>query len=462
MQFPGVETNGAAIFIDIENVIGHCASLGIPFYVKAVCDKIKEIAPIRFRTAFGDIPKSMLETFQRDKITSLRKDLAENLVDIQDIPYRGYKNSADIQIVTTAISMAYENPHVTHFVFVTNDIDYVQLYKKLKSIGKRIVVVSMSESITSNVIVEAVDQLFYYDKMEAIANILAPAAKVPSDADTQGDDEGVDVQALMQEYADLIIRSSEILQNEGKPVTLANLNEKAKSLRSDFDPMNIGYKKFNDFIKDLEQKEIFALVKNGTGDVKIEVQEAKATPAKATKSKTKAAPAKEIDNETLLKTYKEAMETKLKIPFPSYECRKNLVDTIATVIKSNPKLSLNKLSDTVRECFRERYPNFPSFATGTAYKILLTLIYSRSFNIQREMEFNDTVILDEHVNPDVLFEKLSNHYASALLRNSACQPLKPEALSLLIYENMDPANVEKCVGFIDDAKEHFKRPQYTT
>ena len=168
-----VEGSGTALFIDIENVIGHCAALGLPVRLRPVCEKMKELAPLRVRKAFGDIAKTMNSTGHASGIVMLRKELAANLVEIQDVPYLTIqKNSADIHIVVAALSLAYENPHISHFAFVATDRDYVPLYGKLKECGKTVVVMGINENFTSSVVSEAADRLYYYEQLPEIAALL--------------------------------------------------------------------------------------------------------------------------------------------------------------------------------------------------------------------------------------------------------------------------------------------------
>ena len=164
---------GTALFIDIENVIGHCATLGLPVRLRPICEKMKEFAPLRARKAFGDIAKTINSTGNASGIVLLRRELAANLVEIQDIPYLTLqKNSADIHIVVAALSLAYENPHLSHFAFVATDRDYVPLYSKLKEYGKTVVVMGINESFTSGVVAEAADYLYFYEQLPEIAVLL--------------------------------------------------------------------------------------------------------------------------------------------------------------------------------------------------------------------------------------------------------------------------------------------------
>ncbi|MDR2503075.1 MAG: NYN domain-containing protein [Deltaproteobacteria bacterium] len=166
-------TRGMALFIDIENVIGHCSTLGLPVHFKPICEKINKIAPLRVRKAFGDIPKTMSSTGRSAGILPLRKELAANLIEIQDVPYLiNKKNSADIHIVATALSLAYENPNISHFTFVTTDRDYVPLYNKLKELGKLVVVISIDESATPGIAADAADQIFYYEHLPEISRLI--------------------------------------------------------------------------------------------------------------------------------------------------------------------------------------------------------------------------------------------------------------------------------------------------
>jgi len=435
---------GAAIFIDIENMIGHCATLGLPVLINPICDKTREIAPLRFRRAFGDITKACTSINSPNQILALRKELGNNAIEIHDIPYVvNQKNSTDIQIVTTALSLAYENSNLSHFIFVSTDRDYVPLYSKLKEIGKVVVVIAIDELKTSSVILEVVDNLFYYEK------ILAPRTINFKSDDSHDNAE------LREEYINLVLRACKILQNERASILASDLPPKIKQLQADFDLSRIGIYQLKDFLIILQEKNYIKMYSAGCGPVEIELLK---TALHQDVAANTFEPAEHtLSPDEIVVAYRRALEHSIKVPFPSLETRRTILLFTEKLI--TPYSSLIDSSNKILKAIKESSSIIIEH-DSIVYKTLLSLFFARAFHVQTDPgNRNNPIIIDLRYNSTDLFDLLTVNYVSTLMRNSRFPEINPEALSKLIFEDTTESHIALCNAYIDEAKDSFKGSQ---
>ena len=437
--------SGSAIFVDIENIIGSCSTLGIPVYMKPICEKIKEIAPIRFRSSFGDISKACLSLNSPQQTLAVRKELSSNLFEIQDIPYViGFKNSADVHIVTTALSMAFENDLISHFVFVTNDRDFIPLYKKLREKGKIVIAICTDEIKTSSSIIEAVDHLFYYERL------LFPKVHEEKTAGEEAEFErsllGAD---LKERYFNIALRACKILQDEKGIILGSALLPKMKQLQADIDLIAIGIYRFKDFLVLMQKKGYINFHGEGAGPIEIELLpmgfvEKASIPELNTNSKS-------LSIDELSSAYKLTLEQNIKVPFPSLNTRKAILNQIRPSI--TPYTTLTDVSNTVLKIVKYDCP-VSLKDERIVYKTLLSLFFARAFNVEVDAaNRHNPIVIGTTLSNDELFDKLSVNYTATLMKKNEFGEIMPDALSMLLFESLDDGYVRKCVAYIDEAKD---------
>jgi uncharacterized LabA/DUF88 family protein len=437
MTTAGYSSLGAALFIDIENAVAHCSTLGLWLDVKPVCDKIKEIVPLRYRKAFGDIPKTMQSVNMPHKIGEIRKNLSANMIHIQDIPYLTQnKNSADIHLVLDALSLAYDNPHISHFAFMTIDRDFVPLYGKLKELGKTVIVISPDEKFTSEGVLAAADHLYYYERL--VNDRSDGFTDIGDNTDT------FDLRKLKDRYFDLVIRACESMAMEGLSIKGAALLLRARRLLSDFDYKRAGYAKFKDILKDIEKRGHISIFEPDGEDINIEFLSRESEQKQQSLENLE-----EHSPEELCKKYKQTLEKALKSPLPSPQYRK-----IAFAIFEQSYVPGNSL----REWFDKALPLIISEATDTqfmdadhsalSFKLLLSLYFSRAFRIEfNPMDKNNPIIHAFSTEPPGFEEFLLRHYARSLRFEG---PLDPEALALLFFNEISEEKTSACVRILAD------------
>jgi hypothetical protein len=430
------EQAGIALFIDIENLIGHCSTLGLPILVNPICQKLKEIAPIRLRRSFGDIAKSMASVGRSDKIVELRKELSSNMVTIEDIPYiASRKNSADMFLACAALAIAYENKIFTHFAFVATDQDYIPLYNKLRELGKSIIVISIDAARTSNRVIDVADDLFYYENLTSISTSVIT-------------DEDLPQESALKDYYDVLVRACKSIATEGRELYGAAVHVRMKQLKSDFDFSRFSFSKFSDFLASAENEGIIKVIRHQTGDVEIELVNA---PPASRKPASPQNPKKPQQTQT----YREILENQLKIDFPSEEKRHFIVMSLLEVFE--PNITFRELIRRVEHNIFDRHPNFKNDPTisNVTFKVMLSLFFARAFSIsqnENDTERMNTKILsitnDSHHDIENLLDK---HYASMLKKKLQAE-LDPIRLSMALFGDDIDIHVNRCREIIEEIR----------
>ncbi|MDR2353589.1 MAG: NYN domain-containing protein [Deltaproteobacteria bacterium] len=349
--------NGTVLLIDVENVIGLCNHLKIEglideIDIKPVCDKLTEMfGPLRYRKSFGDIAYSCSKTSNHQWIRSLRKNFYDNLIEMHDVPnFGGYKNMADMTIITEALSIAFDNQDVSVFAIFSSDADYVPLYTKLKERGKTVVIIGVTQESTSSILTKAADYLYYYKHLVTQDEYQNTALPIP------------------KYYRNLVLRAAASILDQGIPLYGSALLNKIRQLQSDFDYKQLGFRKFIDFLTDIELTTSAITVNphpDNTGDMTITLNE---THIKNTMQMP--AVRRDINPISLPEDYKSALEKKLRCPLlmnNQYEkCCKTIEQIFRKEVLQKPGDDVGiKLVDLKNMVFNQLIHD-PLFATFTA------------------------------------------------------------------------------------------------
>jgi uncharacterized LabA/DUF88 family protein len=430
---------GCALFIDIENVIGGCSTLGIKVDLKPVCDKLMEVSTLRLRKAYGDIAKSCFSIgLDSSEINSIRKNLSTNLIEINDVPYvTNHKNAADMYIVTSALSLAYENSNIDSFAILSTDKDFVPLYTKLKELGKKVIIISIDKVQTSQILTSIADNLFYYEFLPGINLPIKQNEQVPE----QGN------------YMRLLERACQTITEAGEQVLGSNLLSKMRQLQSDFDYKQMGFKKFIDFLKHVEKNHNFLSIRNAPesgGDISITLV-----------SDYKQEVQQHVDSNHLEEKYKVFLEEKLKctlFKIDKLDSICNTIEEVFTIEYDNNKLlkgmSLQTLSEKSLEAINLSDPNF-GISSGSMYKILLSLHFSRAFYVSpsEDNQFNPFILSFINYPPNLL-KFLINNWLLLIIQSKMFY-IDPVAFSRLFYGDAKAEHVAKIKEYLDDVVDRF-------
>ncbi|MBK7931982.1 MAG: NYN domain-containing protein [Acidobacteria bacterium] len=298
-----------AVFVDIENVIGFCNELRLPVDLADVLEKLKEEGRITVRRSFGDITKALSATGQIRETDNVRRMLRDNLFFHEDIPYVSqFKNSADMRLAVEALHTAFTLPSISKFAIVSGDSDYVPLFLKLREQSKSVIGITGSDKRTAIIYRNACDSLFYFEDLTglSISNAqLDPAPPTSGDIagqDAPDEEAKVDYQVLKDEYASLLVKSIQVLQQLGKAATPSALHPQMRQLQADFDYERAGFTSFNELVRFAETQNMI-VVEQENNDLQISL------------------PAQAIDAKQVVSTaqYRLYLQERLKCQLPAVD-----------------------------------------------------------------------------------------------------------------------------------------------
>jgi len=127
-------TTRIAVFIDFDNVeIGVKNTIGGQFDIGLILEAIKERGEIVTKVAYSDWKRAgdYSRVLTQHAIRMVQRNMTPG----------GDKNGADITMALDALEMAFTHDHITAFVIVGGDSDFISLVEKLKQYGRKVIVV---------------------------------------------------------------------------------------------------------------------------------------------------------------------------------------------------------------------------------------------------------------------------------------------------------------------------------
>lgn len=424
-----------ALFIDVENMISGASALGLPIDLGPVMDRLKGQGRVLIRRAYGDIRKCLEQTSRLRQEDSIRRMLVRNLVQIEDIPYTtAHKNTADMRIVVDALSEAFTNHAISHFVILSSDRDYVPLCNKLHELNKTVISIVVDQANVNPMVIEAADRVEYYETY-----FPAPAAAKPAAASPESETRTEDVLAasqlvaLREEYFRVLQQAIRALEADHKRPVAAAVSQKMPQLRSDFNPANLGLKSFKEFAEAAEKEKV---VKVDWGDRKSDfvmtLGEALPEPSRPTPALSPHVADRRQRIVRLAKDYQRFLEEKLKVRLPSFAARKEILEAAEEtrellLAEGEGGFYLTQWKDKIRAKFPTKYDE------KTVFKMLLSLHYARCFYIEEGMLPGDPLIVGLKLQPNKWEAALITNLARQLQLEHAFRPLDREALAECFY-----------------------------
>src|SRR5215216_5958707 len=229
-----------AVFIDWENIyISTVSEYNSKPNVSAILEKAREYGRIVSATAYADWTDG----------------------DFRDAPPTLYSNgiskrrtnSIDVMLAVECSDFLHNHPQVDTYVLVTGDGDFIPLVSLLRSRGKKVVVIGVSEATSYHLIESADDFISYASLLEeeraARARDREPKKKA---ADPFKE----------------LVRAVEALKKGGKTRVLGQVKQQMIVQLGSFDERNVGFKKFKDFVVEAERR---GLVNTVDQDLELQV-----------------------------------------------------------------------------------------------------------------------------------------------------------------------------------------------
>jgi uncharacterized LabA/DUF88 family protein len=244
-----------AIFIDWENIyISTVTEYKSKPNVSAILEKAREYGRIVSATAYADWTDG---DFRQAPPTLYSNGISPRYISARYFPggksQKRRTNSIDVMLAVECSDFLHNHPQVDTYVLVTGDGDFIPLVSLLRSQGKNVVVIGVSEA-TSYHLIESADHFISY------ASLLEEdrAARTP---DKEPKKKAADP------YRELV-RAVETLKKGGKTRVLGQVKQQMIVQLGSFDERNAGFKKFKDFVVEAERR---GLVNTVDQDLELQV-----------------------------------------------------------------------------------------------------------------------------------------------------------------------------------------------
>ncbi len=231
-----------AVFIDFDNIeIGVKTTTSTELDLSLVLEALKERGEVVSKSAYGDWARAGMHS-------RTLTDHAVHMVQ-RNVTPRGDKNGADINLVVDALEMAFTRPHISGFVIVGGDSDFIALVEKLKQFGKRVLVVG-GRSFTSGVLQRNCHEFISYE------NLLQGARARGSQSQGRGPTSG---RLPLAQGAEKAVRALKILSDRGTEPQLGPLKSTILQLDSTFSERDYGASSFREFAQRLADQGFISL-----------------------------------------------------------------------------------------------------------------------------------------------------------------------------------------------------------
>ena len=244
-----------AIFIDWENIyISTVTEYKSKPNVSAILEKSREYGRIVSATAYADWTEG---DFRQAPPTLYSNGISPRYISARYFPggkaSKRRTNSIDVMLAVECSDFLHNHPQVDTYVLVTGDGDFTPLVSLLRSQGKTVVVIGVSEA-TSYHLIESADHFISYaslleEEREARARDKAPKKKKADPYDE-------------------LVRAVQALKKAGKTRVLGQVKQQMIVQLGSFDERNAGFKKFKDFVVEAERR---GLVNTVDQDLELQV-----------------------------------------------------------------------------------------------------------------------------------------------------------------------------------------------
>ena len=232
-----------AIFIDWENIyISTVTEYKAKPNVSAILEKSREYGRIVSATAYADWTEG---DFRQAPPTLYSNGISPRYISARYFPggkaSKRRTNSIDVMLAVECSDFLHNHPQVDTYVLVTGDGDFIPLVSLLRSQGKTVVVIGVSEATSYHLIESADHFISYASLLEEDRAARAPEKEQKKEA--------------ADPYQELV-RAVETLKKGGRPRVLGQVKQQMIVQLGSFDERNAGFKKFKDFVVEAERRNL--------------------------------------------------------------------------------------------------------------------------------------------------------------------------------------------------------------
>jgi uncharacterized LabA/DUF88 family protein len=244
-----------AVFIDWENIyISTVTEYSAKPNVSAILEKAREYGRIVSAMAYADWTDG---DFRDAPPTLYSNGISPRYISARYFPggrsQKRRTNSIDVMLAVECADFLHYHPQVETYVLVTGDGDFIPLVNLLRSRGKKVVVIGVSEA-TSYHLIESADHFISYASLLEEERAARARDRAPKKKTTDP-------------YKELV-RAVEALKKGGKARVLGQVKQQMIVQLGSFDERNEGFKKFKDFVVEAERR---GLVNTVDQDLELQV-----------------------------------------------------------------------------------------------------------------------------------------------------------------------------------------------
>lgn len=244
-----------AIFIDWENIyISTVSEYKSKPNVSAILEKAREYGRIVSASAYADWTDG---DFRDAPPTLYSNGISPRYISARYFPggksQKRRTNSIDVMLAVECSDFLHTHPQVDTYVLVTGDGDFIPLVSLLRSRGKTVVVLGVSEA-TSYHLIESADHFISYASLLEEERAARARDKTPK-------------KKAADPFKELV-RAVEALKKGGKTRVLGQVKQQMIVQLGSFDERDSGFKKFKDFVVEAERR---GLVNTVDQDLELQV-----------------------------------------------------------------------------------------------------------------------------------------------------------------------------------------------
>jgi uncharacterized LabA/DUF88 family protein len=234
-------TEDLAVFIDWENIyISTVSEYNSKPNVSAILEKAREYGRIVSATAYADWTDG---DFRDAPPTLYSNGISPRYISARYFPggrsQKRRTNSIDVMLAVECSDFLHNHPQVDTYVLVTGDGDFIPLVSLLRSRGKTVVVLGVSEA-TSYHLIESADHFISYASLLEEERAARARDREPK-------------KKKADPYKELV-RAVETLKKANKTRVLGQVKQQMIVQLGSFDERNVGFKKFKDFVVEAERR----------------------------------------------------------------------------------------------------------------------------------------------------------------------------------------------------------------
>ncbi|WP_273844878.1 NYN domain-containing protein [Rubrobacter calidifluminis] len=243
-----------AIFIDWENIyISTVTEYNAKPNVSAILEKAREFGRIVSATAYADWTDG---DFRNAPPTLYSNGIAPRYISARYFPggksSKRRTNSIDVMLAVECSDFLHNHPQVGTYVLVTGDGDFIPLVNLLRSQGKTVVVIGVSEAAS-------------YHLIESADHFISYASLLEEERAAKARDR--EKKKQFDPFKELV-RAVEALKKGNKARVLGQVKQQMIVQLGSFDEREAGFKKFKDFVVEAERR---GLVNTVDQDMELQV-----------------------------------------------------------------------------------------------------------------------------------------------------------------------------------------------